>query len=136
MRRRRGANAIEFALTLPVFVTVAFACVEYGWYFFEQAVVVEATRTGCRLGSVRHPDDPTEPADEVARDAMLDRLRGEWPSCTGAGDCRVDVAYDEDAGSDLLVCEAQVAHEPLTGLLPTVPSQLSSRTVLLLEQQR
>lgn len=136
MRSRRGANAIEFALTLPVFVTVIFASVEYGWYFFEQAVVVEATRAGCRMGSVRHPDDPTEPADDVARDEMLDRLRAEWPSCSGSGDCEVDVAYTRDAGSDLLVCEARVAHQALTGLLPTVPTELASRTVLMLEQQR
>lgn len=136
MRRRRGANAIEFALTLPVFITVMFASVEYGWYFFEKAVVVEATRMGCRTGSVRHPDDPTEPAHEVAHDMMLERLRGEWPTCTGGGDCAIGVEYVRDAGTELLVCEARVVHEPLTGLLPTIPSELASRTVLMLEQQR
>ena len=31
---RRGASAIEFALTLPVMITIFSVIVEYGWYFF------------------------------------------------------------------------------------------------------
>ncbi|MEM6926329.1 MAG: TadE family protein [Myxococcota bacterium] len=48
--RRRGANAIEFALTLPIFLLGLFAAVQSGLYFFWWAMASEAVRRGCSEG--------------------------------------------------------------------------------------
>ena len=36
-RRRRGANAIEFALTLPIFLALVLGTMDYGLIFMTQA---------------------------------------------------------------------------------------------------
>ena len=51
-RCRRGASAIEFAITLPVFLLFMFGTMDYGWYFFKWATVTHATQEGCRAGAV------------------------------------------------------------------------------------
>ncbi|MEO0601763.1 MAG: TadE family protein [Myxococcota bacterium] len=49
--KRRGANAIEFALTLPIFLLGVFAAVQSGLYFFWWAMASEAVRRGCGEGA-------------------------------------------------------------------------------------
>lgn len=56
-RSRRGANTIEFALTLPVFLLFTFAVVEFGWYFSRVALTNTAAMDGCRAGSLVDPLD-------------------------------------------------------------------------------
>ena len=50
MKIRRGASALEFALTLPVVVAVLAGILEYGWYLFQLSNVVHALRDGTRIG--------------------------------------------------------------------------------------
>lgn len=45
--RRRGANAVEFAITLPLFLFALGATIHVGVYFFHWAVSTEAARRGC-----------------------------------------------------------------------------------------
>ena len=54
-RRKRGANAIEFALTLPVFLAVFMGSMDWGWYFFLRAQTMNATMIGCEAGARVHP---------------------------------------------------------------------------------
>src|SRR6476619_3535339 len=49
-RRRRGANAIEFALTLPLFLFIVFATLDYGYLFAMQAMLDDAVVLSCREG--------------------------------------------------------------------------------------
>ena len=69
-RARRGGNAIEFALLLPVFIAVISFIFEYGWYFFVRANAMSAVQAGCRAGAVVPPDDVPSPAD-VASDSIM-----------------------------------------------------------------
>ena len=39
-RKKRGANAIEFALTLPVFLVLFMGGMDWGWYFFMVLVLL------------------------------------------------------------------------------------------------
>ena len=49
---RRGAAAVEFALVLPIFLTLLFGIVDFGRYFFVQHTIQFATREGTRLALV------------------------------------------------------------------------------------
>lgn len=71
MGGRLGANAIEFALILPVFVVIMFSIIEFSLMFFVRSQVVNAVRDGCRAGAVTPQD---EAPDDVARQRMADDL--------------------------------------------------------------
>ena len=48
----KGSSAVEFALTLPVFIILVIGIIEFGWYFFVQHTLQYATREGMRLALV------------------------------------------------------------------------------------
>lgn len=50
-RARRGAQAMEFALTLPVLALVASATVDWGWYFHQSMAVTQAAVQGNRAAA-------------------------------------------------------------------------------------
>ena len=55
LRARRGANAIEFALTLPVFMALIMGVVDYGFLFMMQSGIDNAVSLACREGAKIDP---------------------------------------------------------------------------------
>ena len=49
---QKGTTALEFALVLPVFLTLVLGVVDFGMYFFVQHTVQYATREGARFALV------------------------------------------------------------------------------------
>jgi len=47
--RRRAAAVVEFAVVLPLLLTVLFGIIEYGWVFMVRQTLQTAAREGCRL---------------------------------------------------------------------------------------
>ena len=62
MRRlnERGASAAEFALLLPVLLTILFGIIEFGMIMYGREVVTNAAREGARAGIVQGPPKRTE----------------------------------------------------------------------------
>jgi Flp pilus assembly protein TadG len=52
-RNERGAVAAEFALLLPVLLTILFGIMEFGMIMYGREVVTNATREGARAGIVQ-----------------------------------------------------------------------------------
>jgi len=48
--RRRGATLVEFALVVPIFVTLVFGIIDIGRGFMVQSLLNNAARAGCRVG--------------------------------------------------------------------------------------
>ncbi|HSF68296.1 MAG TPA: TadE/TadG family type IV pilus assembly protein [Nitrospiraceae bacterium] len=55
----RGASAAEFALLLPVLLTILFGIIEFGMIMYGREVVTNATREGARAGIVQGPPKRT-----------------------------------------------------------------------------
>lgn len=55
----RGAVAVEFALLLPVLLTILFGTIEFGMIMYGREVVTNASREGARAGIVQVSPKPT-----------------------------------------------------------------------------
>ena len=58
-RNERGAVAAEFALLLPVLLTILFAIIEFGMIMYGRELVTNATREGARAGITQGPPKMT-----------------------------------------------------------------------------
>lgn len=47
--RARAAAVVEFAVVLPLLLTVLFGIIEYGWVFMVRQSLQSAAREGCRI---------------------------------------------------------------------------------------
>jgi Flp pilus assembly protein TadG len=55
-RDERGAVAVEFALIVPVLLTLVFGGIEYGRVFSQLEVLESAAREGARMAATRQPE--------------------------------------------------------------------------------
>ena len=46
--RRRGGAVVEFAVVLPLLITLLLGVIEYGWLFMVRQTLQNAAREGCR----------------------------------------------------------------------------------------
>ena len=53
--RQRGVAAVEFALLLPLFLTLVLGAIDWGWFFFIDQLVTNAAREGARAGTLLPP---------------------------------------------------------------------------------
>lgn len=68
--RRRGANAIEFALILPVLLAILSGIVDYGWIYMIRTAATSAARAGARVGALTpQAQGPDVGAADAADDA-------------------------------------------------------------------
>jgi len=51
--RRRGGAIVEFAVVLPLLLTILFGIVEFGYVFLVRQSLQHAAREGCRLASLK-----------------------------------------------------------------------------------
>lgn len=52
LKDQKGATAVEFAIILPLFITLIFGIVEFGLFLFNKQVITNAAREGARFGIV------------------------------------------------------------------------------------
>jgi Flp pilus assembly protein TadG len=58
--RRSGAAALEMAIILPIMITIALGCVDYGRFSYMNISVANAAGAGARLGAI-NPISPSAP---------------------------------------------------------------------------
>ena len=139
-RRQRGAQALEFALVLPVLLALLTGVVDYGYYFFQQHSVVASVRDGARYASTLNCNDYTVGEIETLAEARLSS------ALDGAGIEHVDTEIDAAMSIDLamstalgenvivMTVSATITTDSLIGLLPG-PGSMASTLVMRMEDQ-
>lgn len=56
--RRRGAAVVEFAVVLPLLLTILFGIIEYGWVFMVRQTLQTAAREGARIAILQTSEEP------------------------------------------------------------------------------
>lgn len=74
-RRRDGSRAragaiVEFAVVLPLLLTILFGIIEYGWVFMVRQTLQHAAREGCRLAVLQTSVEPYANVTERVADIM------------------------------------------------------------------
>ena len=57
-RRARAAAVVEFAVVLPLLLTILFGIIEYGWVFMVRQTLQNAAREGCRQAVLQTSVEP------------------------------------------------------------------------------
>ncbi len=127
LRSRRGASAIEFALTVPFLFAVFSGIMEYGMVFFSQVGVINAVRDGARI-AVSVDEDDAESTAEARALEVLDEF-----GLTCAAGCSVTATLGTGpSGYATITVSAEVPYEVLFGLIPT-PDNLTGSIVMRYE---
>ena len=73
--RERGGAIVEFAVVLPLLLTILFGIIEYGWVFSVRQTLQHAAREGCRLAVLQTTVAPygnvTDRVDAVMASASI-----------------------------------------------------------------
>lgn len=137
-RRRRGSNAVEFALCFPVWFAIVVAIMDFAWVFYQGTALDAATNRGCRAGSLVDPGDGDTNIAEVnavATTRMRDVLIASSLQVDTCDDCLVSTHTSGAPPNRSLVCEATRDISPLVGLFFGT-QQITSTQVSRLEWQR
>lgn len=74
-RRKRAAAVVEFAVVLPLLLTILFGIIEYGYVFMVRQSLQTAAREGCRVAVLQtsNNEDIVKRVKEVLRPALGDK---------------------------------------------------------------
>jgi hypothetical protein len=108
-KQKRGAAAIEFALVLPVMMSILLGVIEYGYYFTEKQVLYNIVSESCGVDYYAQ-----------AEDIFLNY----FSSCPA---CAANLTEDPER----YVCDMEKPYYQLTGFFPEgmVPIKFSIRAV-------
>lgn len=134
---RRGANAVEFGLTIPIFVALLIGTIEYGWLFFLNSAMSTAVHNGCRQGSIQDPGFAEASSASViaaTRAAMLTELQAFGVGdCTGG--CVATASLIDAPPARSLQCNLRWTVRPMMGFY-TSDVTLRASTTARMEWQR
>src|SRR5581483_6848955 len=82
---QRGAAAVEFALVLPLFLSLLMGSIDYGYFFFSDQIVTNAPREGARAGTLVPPASGSDAAVTAAGAAAAAYLTTNKLGCPGGG---------------------------------------------------
>lgn len=130
-RSRRGNNAVEFALTLPLLVLLLAGVIDLGQFMFLNDGLVNAVSQGARAGAMANedattPEDPLAIAEEVAEET--------WAAADLNGTLTVTATQVGATPNAYVRVDGEVAFSGLFGIL-TLPADITySHTVYMMYQ--
>ena len=127
-RARRGAQAVEFALTLPVFSFLISGVVDYGRYFDQEYSVEQAAWVAVRTTASTDTSDGPAAAGEAA---MADALDQFGLDC-GAAD--IDCGVTGSSPNMRATCSVELDFTPYVGLM-AVPHHLGAEVTMRFDDQ-
>ncbi|MFT5679819.1 MAG: Flp pilus assembly protein TadG [Myxococcota bacterium] len=134
---RRGSQAVEFALCLPILVLVLGGIIEYGLMFNQYLSVLSAARDGSRWGATPgvNGSDAEEEATEQVRESLAMLGLGCTSQQESLGECKITSELTDVEGLDAIKVLVEIAYEPITGGLLPVPDKLAAESYFVLINQ-
>lgn len=131
-RYRRGANAVEFALTLPLIVIILSGVIDLSYYLHLQYSMINAVSQGARAGATTPV--PVETGDPVPKDVAKTVTEDVWTESGLPGfPAVVAVTSGVDPNIQITV-SGELAYVGFIGYVPT-PDKLQHTTVMRLDDQ-
>lgn len=134
---RRGANAVEFALLMPLYLLLAFGIVDFGWVMYHVAAAHSAAHHGCRRATLVDPGPGGGNVSEVlatAQEAMIEHFDTHGPGCPPAG-CTAQAILHGSVPQRSVTCRLILPIRPVIGYVPA-PEEIGATAVMRLEFQR
>lgn len=131
---RRGANAIEFALTLPFFVALMTGIIDYGYLFMIQSGLDSAVSLACREGSKVDPNraSPVATAQTELNNRSAYFCQG---MCSSLQATELSGAQWSVPNRTLQCTAIMLNPQPIVGLVP-YPNNITAISYYRLEWQR
>lgn len=116
MRNQRGVAAIEFALVLPVMLTLAFAIMDWSLFMVEQLNVGVVANRSMRLAA----------GDEDPAGRAIEAICADLPAYSLAcADADIDAIVTDRGSGQVLELTIAIPFDPPVGLIPT-PEKLTA----------
>lgn len=116
--RDRGVAALEFALLLPLLLSIIIGIIEWGWVFFLDLTLTNAVREGARVGVTREYDSGDPENDENAINAAKSTVGTYLSKAWGGLEAESISATFENSDNDLRVT-AMIQVTSLFNFLPS-----------------
>ena len=133
--RRRGIAAVEFALTLPLFLLVVTGVIELSHFISNFHHVQRAARDGARVGSVtlEGPNADGSLIRQAAAQQAIDVLEASQKPC-GVG-CTVAVDWFESDNRHYVTVTVSYPYEPLTWMFGQLADQSVAQFTMMTQQR-
>ncbi|MGA1839213.1 MAG: TadE/TadG family type IV pilus assembly protein [bacterium] len=134
---KRGAAAVEFAIILPILISLVLGICEFGFLLYNQQVITNASREGARAGIVSRPPTARLP-DPNIEGVVDDYIKGRLVTFGGADPNNLKTTVSRagvNVGDDLTVT---VTYDYRFFVIPEFipvfnPYQITARTVMKYE---
>ncbi len=129
--RRRGLAAVEFALILPLLITLVLGCVDFGRFAYSYIAVTNAARVGADFASIHPVTIITRAAWEAKIRTAVEAELPEPPFAHGEIVIPSPVIADEGMGIKRVAVTVSHPFRPIVSW-PMLPGDLNlTRTVTM-----
>lgn len=129
-RGRFGGNAIEFAMIMPVFLSIVFGMADYGWFYFQQSLSEHAVVVAMRAGAMKRPYDYEQgmgACSQCVATVQEKAVANLYDVGVSVSSAEVTPQLVSVGGSCTLVLQSKIQHTPLIGFVP-VPAYYQFQT--------
>ncbi|MBX2797374.1 MAG: pilus assembly protein [Myxococcales bacterium] len=126
--RRRGSQAVEFALLLPFLVALVSGVIDLGVYLSRTTALVQASADGARIGAAAEDGD----------DALATAVRtatAAWTATGVPGEAVFTASLEGSAPQRRVEVDGTLSYDPYFGFVPLPATIRSSSTFRLFVQE-
>lgn len=140
MTRRRGSNAIEFALMLPILVVLLAGLADFGWWVNQDLLLTDVVRDAARAGAAAGSNAAVSVAtSRVASGCLANQIPGACTAVVSLSAIPAGPTPYVPPGAALppqqwLTVSVTAPYNSIVGLAPGVPVELSARIVMRVEK--
>lgn len=131
-----GGAAVEFALVFPIFCTVMFGMIDYGWYFYQRFSLAAAVRDGIRVGSTVSQSVTPDPSAVAIDQATKDLTASGMTVLSNTFTTSTSFTTTTVPPLKMMTLTGVYTFVPLVNFVPLPAKSMTYSMTMLLEQQQ